>query len=92
MSGIQRDEPIVTVAHCVWQIIGVCDGNFGIESGYGGITGIDNQADTSLIVTLAQSPELTLVDWRVVSGGDGYASVFFRTLTSRVLPCFSTII
>ena len=23
--GIQRDEPIVTVAHCVWQIIGVCD-------------------------------------------------------------------
>lgn len=82
MSGIQRDEPIVTVAHCVWQIIGVCDRNFGIESGYGGITGTENQTDTSLLVALAQSPELTLVDWRVVSGGDGYASVFFRTGTS----------
>ncbi|MEH1867610.1 MAG: hypothetical protein V7K69_21740 [Nostoc sp.] len=31
---------------------------------------------------MAQSPELTLVDWRVVSGGDGYSSVFFRTSTS----------
>ncbi|MBE9001703.1 hypothetical protein IQ274_26715 [Nostoc sp. LEGE 12447] len=79
MSGIQRDEPIVTVAHYVWQIIGVCDRKFGIECGYGGITGTHNQADTSLIMTLAQSPELTLVDWRVVSGGDGYSSVFFRT-------------
>ncbi|MEH2291307.1 hypothetical protein [Nostoc sp.] len=42
----------------MWQIIGVCDRNFGIESGYGGITGIDNQTDTSLIMALAQSPEL----------------------------------
>ncbi|MBG1239739.1 hypothetical protein [Nostoc sp. NZL] len=33
-------------------------------------------------MALAQSSELTLVDWRVVSGGDGYASVFFRTGTS----------
>ncbi|MEH2025352.1 MAG: hypothetical protein V7K62_17500 [Nostoc sp.] len=50
MLGIQRDEPIVTVAHCIWQIIGVCDRKFGIECGYGGITGTDNQADTSLII------------------------------------------
>ncbi|MEH1805530.1 hypothetical protein [Nostoc sp.] len=48
MLGIQRDEPIVTVAHYTWQIIGVCDRNFGIESGYGGITGTDNQTDTIL--------------------------------------------
>lgn len=43
-----QDEPIVTVAHYTWQIIGVCDRNFGIESGYGGITGTDNQTDTIL--------------------------------------------
>ena len=29
MSGIQRDESIITVAHCIWQIIDVCDRNFG---------------------------------------------------------------
>ncbi|MEH2042471.1 hypothetical protein [Nostoc sp.] len=29
ISGIQRDEPIVTVAYYTLQIIGICDRNFG---------------------------------------------------------------
>ncbi|WP_292809167.1 hypothetical protein, partial [Nostoc sp. JL23] len=48
LDAFALDEPIVTVAHYIWQIISVCDRNFGIESGYGGITGTDNQTNTIL--------------------------------------------
>ncbi|MEC4813783.1 MAG: hypothetical protein SAK29_11015 [Scytonema sp. PMC 1069.18] len=82
ISGLKRDKPQITYAHCMWNIICVCGCQLGIERGYGGIIGTHNQDETSLIVAIAQSKEVTFFHWSVVSGGDGYGPVYFRTGTS----------
>ncbi|MEC4884808.1 MAG: hypothetical protein SAL70_26325 [Scytonema sp. PMC 1070.18] len=82
ISGLISDQPRIQCAHCIWDIICVCGCFVAIECGYGGVLGTHNQAETSLIVALAQSKQVTLQYWGVVSGGDGYGPVYFRTGTS----------
>jgi hypothetical protein len=45
-----------------------------LERGYGGYPEVHGATETSLLATLAAAPELTLVDWSVAYGGDGYSS------------------
>jgi hypothetical protein len=60
----------------IWVYTGleVHNHHFGIERGYGG-GGMP--AETDLIEFLARSPELTLVKWNVLYGGQGYGGGTF---------------
>ena len=77
ISPLESGEHTITCLHSQWNIIGVCGNELGIECGYGGITSTHNEIGTSLIIAIAQSPEVTLVDWQVNSGGEGYQPVSF---------------
>ena len=63
----------------IYHTIAVCGNDVTLERGYGGYPGMHGPAETSLIETLAAARELTLVDWKVAYGGDGYTQ---RQLTS----------
>jgi hypothetical protein len=58
----------------IYHTIAVCGNDLTLERGYGGYPGMHGATETSLIVMLAAAPELTLVDWSVAYGGDGYSS------------------
>jgi len=59
----------------IYHFIECCGSDLTIERGYGGyIGGTADQAETDLLVALARAAELTLVQWQVVAGGDGFAS------------------
>jgi len=56
-------------------LIECCGNDLTIERGYGGYPGGPaDQAETDLLVALARAATLTLVQWQVVAGGDGFAS------------------
>ena len=57
----------------IYHAIEVCGPSLTIERGYGGYPGLHGAAETGLIVALASLPEITLVDWQVSYGGEGYA-------------------
>lgn len=77
ISRLESGKYTITCLHSQWNIIGVCGNELAIEYGSGGITDTHNETGTSLIVAIAQSPEVTLVDWQVNSGGEGYQPVGF---------------
>ncbi|MGI8504602.1 MAG: hypothetical protein ACR2LR_26255 [Hassallia sp.] len=77
ISLLESGKHRITCLHSQWNIIGVCGNELGIECGYGGVTSTHNEIGTSLIVAIAQSSEVTLVDWQVNSGGEGYEPVAF---------------
>ncbi len=59
----------------IYHQIECCGSDLIIERGYGGyIGGTADQAETDLLVALAHVATLTLVQWQVVAGGDGFAS------------------
>ncbi len=64
----------------IYNIITVCESDLKIERGYGGSVG--GEVETDFIVKLSQSPNLTMVKWAVVYGGDGYNYTNMATGTS----------
>ncbi len=59
----------------IYHLIECCGSDLTIERGYGGYPGgAADQEETDLLIALARAPELTLLQWQVVAGGDGFAS------------------
>lgn len=54
----------------IYNTIAVCGSDLKIERGYGGSVG--GEVETDLIIKLSHSPNLTMVKWAVVYGGNGY--------------------
>jgi hypothetical protein len=55
----------------IYDSIAVCGSDLKIERGYGGGS-VGGDAETNLIVKLLQIPDLTLVKWAIMYGGNGY--------------------
>ncbi|MFB2970456.1 hypothetical protein ACE1CD_15905 [Aerosakkonema sp. BLCC-F183] len=64
----------------IYNIITVCGCDLKIERGYGGSLG--GEVETDLILKLSHSPNLTIVKWAVVCGGNGYNYTDMATGTS----------
>jgi hypothetical protein len=58
----------------VYHMIEVCGADLTLERGYGGYPDAHGTTETDLIRTLARQAELTLGEWSVGYGGQGYPS------------------
>lgn len=61
----------------IYNIITVCGSDLKIERGYGGAK--EGEVETDLIIKLSQSPNLTMIKWAVVYGGNGYDYTYIAT-------------
>jgi hypothetical protein len=56
----------------IYNTIEIHRGSIAIECGYGGRGEAYNEAESSFLLDLLASPEITLQSWSVMAGGDGY--------------------
>lgn len=67
----------------IYALIAVCGSDLKIERGYGGGS-LSGDGETDLIVELLQIPDLTIVKWAIMYGGNGYEYKDMATGTSAV--------
>lgn len=65
-----------------YHLIEICGHDLTIARGYGGYPGSHGATETTLILALARTPDLTLTDWKIGYAGEGYPTGHVATGTT----------